>query len=61
LRLTDRERAHVICTALMTLFEEGRFRLTCILPTRKLPGIRQVIEVSDVATPASVIRYSGNW
>jgi phytoene dehydrogenase-like protein len=28
---------------------------------RRLPGIRQAIEVSDVSTPASVIRYTGNW
>lgn len=28
---------------------------------RRLPGIRQAIEVVDVSTPASVIRYTGNW
>lgn len=26
-----------------------------------LPGIRQSIEVMDVSTPATVIRYTGNW
>jgi phytoene dehydrogenase-like protein len=26
-----------------------------------LPGIRQAIEVTDVSTPATVIRYTGNW
>jgi phytoene dehydrogenase-like protein len=28
---------------------------------RKAPGIRQAIEVVDVSTPATVIRYTGNW
>lgn len=28
---------------------------------RRIPGIRQAIEVIDVSTPASVIRYTGNW
>lgn len=28
---------------------------------RRLPGIRADIEIVDVATPASVIRYTGNW
>lgn len=28
---------------------------------RKLPGIRKDIEVTDVSTPATVIRYTGNW
>jgi phytoene dehydrogenase-like protein len=27
----------------------------------RLPGIRQAIEVTDVSTPATVIRYTGNW
>ena len=27
----------------------------------RLPGIREAIEVIDVSTPASVIRYTGNW
>ena len=27
----------------------------------RLPGIGQAVEVSDVSTPASVIRYTGNW
>ena len=26
-----------------------------------LPGIREAIEVTDVSTPATVIRYTGNW
>jgi phytoene dehydrogenase-like protein len=25
------------------------------------PGAREAIEVTDVATPATVIRYTGNW
>ena len=28
---------------------------------RRVPGIRTAIEVVDVSTPASVIRYTGNW
>jgi phytoene dehydrogenase-like protein len=28
---------------------------------KKVPGIRQAIEVTDVSTPATVIRYTGNW
>lgn len=28
---------------------------------RKIPGSRETIEVVDVATPASVMRYTGNW
>ena len=28
---------------------------------KKIPGLRQAIEVTDVSTPATVIRYTGNW
>jgi phytoene dehydrogenase-like protein len=28
---------------------------------KRIPGIRADIEVVDVATPASIIRYTGNW
>ncbi|HXS77753.1 MAG TPA: NAD(P)/FAD-dependent oxidoreductase [Terracidiphilus sp.] len=28
---------------------------------RRIPGVRKAIEVTDVSTPASVIRYTGNW
>ncbi|MGB8259880.1 MAG: NAD(P)/FAD-dependent oxidoreductase [Terracidiphilus sp.] len=28
---------------------------------KKLPGLRQAIEVTDVSTPATIIRYTGNW
>lgn len=28
---------------------------------KRIPGIRNAIEVTDVSTPASVIRYTGNW
>jgi len=28
---------------------------------RRIPGIRTAIEVVDVSSPASVIRYTGNW
>lgn len=28
---------------------------------KRVPGIRPAIEVIDVATPATVIRYTGNW
>jgi len=28
---------------------------------RKLPGVRDAIEVIDVSTPFTVIRYTGNW
>jgi phytoene dehydrogenase-like protein len=27
----------------------------------RLPGVRETIEVRDVSTPATVIRYTGNW
>lgn len=28
---------------------------------RKIPGLRSAIDLIDVATPATVIRYTGNW
>jgi phytoene dehydrogenase-like protein len=28
---------------------------------KRIPGLRQAIQVTDVATPASVVRYTGNW
>lgn len=28
---------------------------------RRLPGVRERIETTDVSTPASVIRFTGNW
>ena len=28
---------------------------------KRIPGVRQAIEVTDVSTPATVIRYTGNW
>ena len=28
---------------------------------KRIPGLRQVIEVTDVATPATIVRYTGNW
>jgi phytoene dehydrogenase-like protein len=28
---------------------------------RRIPGIRNAIEVTDISTPATVIRYTGNW
>jgi phytoene dehydrogenase-like protein len=28
---------------------------------RRIPGVRKAVEVTDVSTPASVIRYTGNW
>ncbi|MGA2170396.1 MAG: NAD(P)/FAD-dependent oxidoreductase [Terracidiphilus sp.] len=28
---------------------------------KKIPGLRQAIEVTDVSTPATIIRYTGNW
>jgi phytoene dehydrogenase-like protein len=28
---------------------------------RRLPGIRERIEAIDVSTPASVVRFTGNW
>jgi phytoene dehydrogenase-like protein len=28
---------------------------------KRVPGVRKAIEVVDVSTPASVIRYTGNW
>jgi phytoene dehydrogenase-like protein len=38
-----------IAEAVITLLEE------------RIPGVRKDIEVIDVSTPASVIRYTGNW
>ena len=29
--------------------------------SRRLPQVSQAIEIVDVATPATVIRYTGNW
>jgi phytoene dehydrogenase-like protein len=28
---------------------------------RRMPGLRGAVEVTDVSTPASVVRYTGNW
>lgn len=28
---------------------------------KRIPGIREAVEVIDVSTPATVIRYTGNW
>lgn len=28
---------------------------------RRLPGVRRAVEVVDVSTPATVVRYTGNW
>ncbi len=28
---------------------------------RKIPGVRAAVEVVDVSTPATVVRYTGNW
>jgi phytoene dehydrogenase-like protein len=28
---------------------------------KRIPGLRQAIEVTDVATPATIVRYTGNW
>jgi phytoene dehydrogenase-like protein len=28
---------------------------------RRMPGIRADIEVTDISSPASVIRFTGNW
>lgn len=28
---------------------------------KRIPGIRSAIEVTDVSTPATVVRYTGNW
>ncbi len=28
---------------------------------KRVPGLRAAIEVVDVATPASIFRYTGNW
>lgn len=28
---------------------------------KRIPGLREAVEVVDVSTPASVIRYTGNW
>jgi phytoene dehydrogenase-like protein len=42
--------------------EKNRVAETVIaILDNRLPGIRQAIEVIDVSTPATVIRYTGNW
>jgi phytoene dehydrogenase-like protein len=42
--------------------EKNRLADTVIAVLEKVvPGIRPAIEVVDVSTPASVIRYTGNW
>lgn len=28
---------------------------------RRIPGVRKAIEVVDVSTPATIVRYTGNW
>ena len=28
---------------------------------KRIPGLQQAIEVTDVATPATIVRYTGNW
>jgi phytoene dehydrogenase-like protein len=28
---------------------------------QRIPGVRKAVEVTDVSTPATVIRYTGNW
>lgn len=28
---------------------------------RRIPGVRKAVEITDVSTPATVIRYTGNW
>ena len=28
---------------------------------QRVPGVRGAVEVTDVSTPATVIRYTGNW
>jgi len=28
---------------------------------KRIPGLRSAVEVTDVSTPASIIRYTGNW
>jgi phytoene dehydrogenase-like protein len=34
--------------------------VTAVLESR-LPGVREAIEAVDVSTPASIVRYTGNW
>jgi phytoene dehydrogenase-like protein len=44
-----RDEKHRVAQAVMTILE------------RKVPGIGQAIEVIDISTPATLIRYTGNW
>jgi phytoene dehydrogenase-like protein len=46
---TYRAEKHRVAEAVIAILE------------RKVPGIGQAIEVVDVSTPATVIRYTGNW
>ncbi|HTZ57403.1 MAG TPA: NAD(P)/FAD-dependent oxidoreductase [Acidobacteriaceae bacterium] len=34
---------------------------TLTILEKRIPGVSQAVEVVDVSTPASVIRYTGNW
>jgi phytoene dehydrogenase-like protein len=45
-------------------YEEEKKRLAdavIAILNRRIPGIIEAIEVTDVSTPATVIRYTGNW
>ncbi len=44
-----REEKHRVAEAVIDVLE------------RRIPGVRAAIEVVDVSTPATVIRYTGNW
>jgi phytoene dehydrogenase-like protein len=42
--------------------EKNRIAETVIgILDSRIPGIRNAVEVTDVSTPATVIRYTGNW
>lgn len=42
--------------------EKRRVALSVIdVLEKKLPGLRAAIDIIDVATPATVVRYTGNW
>lgn len=42
--------------------EKNRIASAAIaLLDRRIPGVAQAVEVIDVSTPATVIRYTGNW
>lgn len=43
------DEKHRVCDAVIDVLE------------KQIPGVRAAIEVTDIATPASILRFTGNW